>query len=165
VSNPDQLQKTVREVCEQDCYPPIIFSTEVLPVDGKFVVAVVIPPSIDKPHFSGPAFVRKGSESVTASREMFEELIISRTDKCAAILRNKGKVVTVITQQHHLGETKVITGNSRERYDCRIESCDAHVLHLVDIGTDRQISEPLQNVTVSYDNKRYRLMLIITGNK
>ncbi len=166
VSNPDQLQKTVREVCEQDCYPAIKFSSEVIYIDDKSVVAVIIPPSADKPHFAGPAYVRRGSQSVIASKELFEELILSRNDKCAAMLKNKGQIVTVIAQQHHLGDTKIISDSQcREYHECRIESCDAHVLHLTDINTDRSISEPLQNVTISYDNKKYRPMLIITGNK
>jgi predicted HTH transcriptional regulator len=59
VGNPDQLQKRIREVCRGDCYPPIDYTSEVQLVNDKPTVAVVIPPSKDKPHFTGPAYVRR----------------------------------------------------------------------------------------------------------
>ena len=55
VINTDQLQKRVREVYHNDCYPPINYTSVVLNVDGKSVVAIVIPPSSAKPHFTGLA--------------------------------------------------------------------------------------------------------------
>jgi predicted HTH transcriptional regulator len=63
IGNTDQLQKRVRDAAQSDCYPPITYTSEVLAVDGKAVVAVIVPHSATKPHFSGPAFVRVGSES------------------------------------------------------------------------------------------------------
>ena len=54
VSNPDQLQKRVREVCHDDCYPPLEYKSEVLTVEGKAIVAVVVPYSTARPHFAGP---------------------------------------------------------------------------------------------------------------
>ena len=51
------------------------------------IVAVEVSLSKDRPHFSGPAYVRKGSQTVAASREMFEDLIASRHDKARVILR------------------------------------------------------------------------------
>lgn len=59
VDSPDSLQKTVRSQAEQECYPPIRVTSEVLTVDGRHVVAVIVPHSPSKPHFAGHAYVRR----------------------------------------------------------------------------------------------------------
>lgn len=165
VKSPDKLQMTVREQCERVCYPPIVFSTEVLNVENKSVLAVVIPPSQDRPPFSGPAFVRRGSESVASSPELFDELIASRNDKVAAILRMRGGPVSVICIQHKLGSTeRVDSSGYRTRSECVIESCTPHIVRLKDIGTDRFVTEPIGNITIGYDEVHYRHMLIVRGN-
>jgi hypothetical protein len=164
VENPDKLQKTVREQCERVCYPPVAFSTAVLDIEGKAVVAVVVPPSQNKPHFSGPAFVRRGSESVAASPELFEELIASRNDKVAAIFRMRNALVSVICIQHKLGSTEQIADTRyRALSECVVESCTPHIVRLKDIGSDRYVTEPIENVAVSYDEERHRPMLIVRG--
>jgi len=164
VPNPDKLQMTIREVCEQDCYPPIRFFSEVLQTPDGSVLAVVIPESSNRPHFSGPAFVRRGSESVAASSEFFDELVHSRNSKCAAVLKLKGQVVTVISLQHKLGESKRISnGGYREGAECRIESANAQTVRLRILVSERVVTEPLDHVTVSYDEERHRSMLVISG--
>lgn len=69
VTSPDRVQGRVREACHEDCYPRITYVSEVISVDGKRVVAVVVPFSTKKPHFTGPAYIRAGSASVKASEE------------------------------------------------------------------------------------------------
>lgn len=65
---------------------------------GKYIVAVIVQPDSDKPHFAGPAFVRVGSESKKASEVQFDELITSRTNKARPLLEamRKGEVVSVV---------------------------------------------------------------------
>ena len=164
VGNPDKLQKTIREQCERVCYPPVAFTAEVLQVEGKAVLAVVVPSSKNRPHFSGPAYVRRGSESVAASPELFDELIASRNGKVAAILRMRGAPITVICVQHILGSTeKIADTRYRTRSDCVVESCDSHIVRMRDIGSNRRVTEPLEKVTVSFDEERYRPMLVVHG--
>jgi predicted HTH transcriptional regulator len=164
VPNPDKLQKTVREICEQDCYPPIKFSAEVLNPEGGPILAVVVPASGNKPHFSGPAYVRRGSESVTASAEVFDELINSRNSKCAAVLKLKGQVISVLSLQHKLGVAKHIPSTGyREGAECRVEAVDTHTVRLHILGSGHNVTEPLDHVKVSYDEERHRPMLIVTG--
>lgn len=164
VRNPDKLQKTVREICEQDCYPPIKFSAEVLKPEGGPILAVVVPASRNKPHFSGPAYVRRGSESVTASKEVFDELVNSRNSKCAAVLKLKGQVISVLSLQHKLGIVKRIPNtNYQESAECRVEIADTHTVRLYILGSGRNVTEPLDHVKVSYDEERHRPMLIVTG--
>jgi hypothetical protein len=164
VPNSDKLQKTVREICEQECYPSIQFSTEVLSTPQGVVLAVIIPESLNKPHFSGPAFVRRGSESVAASPDVFDELIYSRNIKCAAILKLKGQTVTVISIQHRLGEAKRITGSHfRQTTECQVEGVNPLTVRLKVLAHNRMVSEPLDHVEVNYDEEHHRPMLIILG--
>ena len=164
VLNPDKLQKTVRGLCEQVCYPPIAFSVETLIVQGRSLLAVVVPPSNKRLHFTGPAYTRRGSESVAASRELFDELIASRNEKAGAILRMRGAPITVICIQHRLGSTEHISDTQyRTCSKCTVETCDGHVVRVKDLASPRRVAEPLENVVVSYDEERYRPMLVIRG--
>lgn len=164
VPNTDKLQKTIREVCEQDCYPPITYTSEVLNLQNGPVVAVIVAASTLKPHFAGPAYVRRGSESVIASEQVFNELVYSRNSKTAALLKLKGQIVTVVALQHRLGDTKQIGDSGyRETAECRVEACDPHIVTLYILTSSRTVSEPLDHVTLQYDHRRYRSMLIVKG--
>lgn len=164
VPNSDKLQKTVREVCEQDCYPPVRYSSEVLSLPDGNVLAVVVPASTNRPHFSGPAYVRRGSESVAASPEVFDELVHSRNDKTAAILKLKGKTISVLSLRHRLGEAKHMSDSGyREGAECIVETADAHTIRLQILASNAMVTEPLEHVTVSYDETKYRPLLIISG--
>ena len=87
VDDTDALQKRVRKACQQYCYPEIEYTAQVVETDGKTLVAIVIPASSSKPHFTGPAYVRVGPESVKANAEQFEQLIASRNEKCSRLQR------------------------------------------------------------------------------
>ena len=50
VSNPDKFQKRLRQICG-DCYPPIKYGVEVVPVDGKQVAVVVPTTLLARQHF------------------------------------------------------------------------------------------------------------------
>jgi schlafen family protein len=164
VPDPDALQKTIHAVAKDDCYPPIEFSSEVIAIEGKHVVAISVPQSKRKPHFAGAAYIRSGSTSVAASAEMYEELVASRHSKAGRILQAKGELVTVSTVGKHLGSTKFIDNRSyRGRHECRVEDCTAHYVRLYEITTGKTLSEPLENITVSRDEERSRLLLIV-GN-
>jgi Schlafen, AlbA_2 len=93
VANTDKRQKALRKIWEQDCYPPIEPSPQVavLQVDGVEILAVEVMPSPKRPHFSGPAFVRIGSESVAASRELFEQMLTGHCGKAGTILKLVGQ--------------------------------------------------------------------------
>ena len=162
VGNTDQLQKRIREVCHGDCYPAIDYSAEVLTVGDRKVVAIVIPPSKARPHFTGPAYVRVGSESLKASTQQYEELILSRSDKAREILNHRNEVFTVLGIGYKLGSSKrLYDGAYREMRECRIEACTAHLVTLSDIGSGLHFSEPLSHITINYDHERRRPMLLV----
>lgn len=161
VSNADSLQKMIHEICERG-YPPIVPTMEVLSTEGKSVVAVVVTYSGNRPHFSGPAYVRQGSQSIVASEEIFEELVTGRLGKPREILKWKNKVVTVVVRGKELGSAKIL-GDPRYhvRHECMVMGCTPHYVKLQDIGTDKHISEPLDNVKIAWDETKYRLMLLV----
>lgn len=163
VDNTDELQKRVRQAASEDCYPAITTNTIVLEVEGKNIVAVQITFSANRPHFSGPAYVRSGSESVKASSQQFKELIDSRHDKTRWILRHKGEYVTVVWRP--LPET--VNQRSLFRYGTKLTylvvSCDAFCVRLSD-DDEHLITVPLERVTISRDEKQRRALLEIMGS-
>lgn len=163
VSNPDQLQKKIREIAEHDCYPKILYSVEAGTISGRTVLAIEVLPSSEKPHFAGPAYIRVGSESVIASKEKYEELIASRHSLAGALLKLKRHVITL--EAPSIGGLAILVnrGDSRyrERYSCRILDCTPHYVRLDNIGSGARISEPLENITLAYDEERHRPMIIV----
>jgi hypothetical protein len=125
---------------------------------------VHIPFSANRPHFSGPAFVRRGSESVVASPQLFDELVYARTSKSAAILKLKNQVVIVIGLGHRLGSTRRdVTREYREGGEAMVLDCDAHTVRFQMIGPQINMTEPLEHVQVTYNEEKHKPMLIITG--
>lgn len=161
VTDPDGRQKLVREVCERDCYPPIKYHVEVLKEGDKVVVAVVVPPSDRRPHFAGPAYVRRGSESVSASDEMYEELIASRHDKARALLQWKNTVITVLEDGYQLERQRVVPSGWRATRECRIVACDPHIVRLLDISNHINFTVPLSQVVLGYDENKHRKQLTV----
>lgn len=162
VSNADDLQKKIRRMAQEECYPPIALTSEVVVTNGKNVIAVEVPASRSRPHFAGLSYVRQGSESIQATPELFEQLVASRVPKAGAILRLKGQLITVIALGKELGATKrLMDPLYRARHECRVEDCSAQYVRLHDISTQRNVTEPLENITVTYDEERYRPMLMV----
>lgn len=63
--------------------------------DGEPCVRVEIEYSGETPHFGGPAWVRKGSESIPANDELFQRLIEFRLSKVRELAMWLGKQITV----------------------------------------------------------------------
>lgn len=163
-SNVDAKQKLVRQICELNCYPPVQATMEVIATGAGPVIAVIVGPSANRPHFAGPAYVRRGSETVVASTQLFQELIDSRHDRVAAILRHKNEVVSVHSIGHRLGNTRPASNSSYMQYaECRIEECNPQFVRLYDISSREYYCEPTNNVQVLRDESRHRAMLLITA--
>lgn len=162
VMNTDSLQKKIKEYL-QDCYPQISCHLEVLEKNGKHIVAVEVFHSKERPHFSGPAYIRNGSQSIKASKEKFEELVATRNSKIYEIMKWKGKMVSVVACGKKLGSTKRLQYSTyRESATCLIEKCTPYVITLSQPATGTWFKEPLNNITLSEDIKNNdRLMLIV----
>jgi hypothetical protein len=166
ITNPESTQKTVREICEQKCYPRIHVSCTVLTIDegpkGRHVVAVEIPASIKGPHFAGPAYVRVGAESIKVTEEAYADLFARRCDKVRQLLEWKQQVISVVVRGKKLGSTVPLHDpDYRAVYECKVTECTPHYVRLSLLGYGQMCSEPLENVRISWDDARYRPMLIV----
>lgn len=162
--NPDSVQKRVREAADE-CYPPLTPQCVVLKVWDKDVVAAVVSASTDRPHFAGPAYVRQGSESVKASKRLFDEMVDTRHSKVAAILAMRNvPVVTVIGLGHRLGENRRDVERSyREGGEFKVIACDAHEVTLQQLNNGRTFSEAVERVEVGTNHEKYRPRLTVKG--
>jgi hypothetical protein len=102
MTNPDDTQRQIRNKYLPRCYPPIEgFQTYALTVGGKHAVAVVVHESRNRPHFTGPAYVRVGSETVEASAAKYQELIEERNDLVWALKPWVGRLISVQQEQEY----------------------------------------------------------------
>ena len=155
VSSPDSLQKKIRDVAEQDCYPPFRYQTRVFECERKAVLAVLVTASKERPHFSGHAYVRVGSESKKASPKVYEELIASRNTKTGKILGSKDQRITLrCTTRDRWNRPGILWDR-----ECCVEECDAHSVDLLDVGSGRHYSIPLELITISQDQRMRRMLL------
>src|ERR1051326_9357378 len=94
VSNPDEMQKKVRKECER-IYPDIVWRSAVYEKESKHCIRVEIEYSGDTPHFGEAAWIRRGSETVRASPEMFQRLIDLRSSVLRELAQWLGKGIIV----------------------------------------------------------------------
>ncbi|HRD28535.1 MAG TPA: ATP-binding protein [Caulobacter sp.] len=160
--NPDAVQKRVREAADE-CYPPIAPQCFALKVEGKDVVAIVVSASGDRPHFAGPAYVRQGSESVKASKRLYEEMIDSRHSTVSAIVRLKDRPITVYGLGHRLGKLERVAANYLETAECRVMACDRHTVTLQRVSDGWNFYEAVNRIELSTDGKMKRPALIVKG--
>lgn len=183
VENADQKQKDVTKIAEQRCYPPVKSEPTAFCVDGVELVAVVVGPSSNRPHFSGHAYIRVGSETKKASPEEFEELIAGRNDKVRRILQEKDKMATVFwdgKEPPSISFGAILQRKSRFappsqpfEAECVIVACDSSFVRFNVVAamnpiyrekkqvSPRAFSVPIDRVTLGFDNEEQRLKLFI----
>jgi len=144
--NFEKLQKSVTERINE-AWPPIYHFTKVLNKEGSQFIAVVIPGSSLRPHFSGPAFVRVGPKTKDASEEEYDKLIAQRSSKVRALQKLIGKLV----YWDSLSPTR---GNANGT----VVGCNQFFL-TIDGGTYKRCF-PIDWITISYDPANQRYMLI-----
>ena len=113
---------------------------------------------------SPPAYVRMGSASMNASAEQLNELVLSRIDKCRAILRLKGKgLITVRAIGYRLGSYKPVADTHyAEEAECFVTDCTAHFVRLHHPArAGANYAEAIERVEIVWDEVRNRAMLII----
>jgi hypothetical protein len=151
VENADKLQQTVRNQAGK-CYPPIIPHIQVLREKDADIVVVTVYPSKDKPHFAGPAFIRSGSESIPASRELFEELISSRNDKARLLLQHRDQHTSVLLD-------KLASYNVPFRYRCKVLDCNSFFANFRDESSGIHYSVSLEKISIQWDNAMNMLLI------
>ena len=160
--NADAMQKRIRQLC-LECYPPLAPQCMVLTVEGKDVVAVVVDASADRPHFTGPAYIRQGSESVQASKAVFDAMVDARLSPVAAIQRLIGQTITVFAIGHRMGQLIHVQGDYRESAECRVTACDAHLVTFLRLNDSWEFYEPVGRIELSRDGRMKRPALVVRG--
>jgi len=153
--NLDSLQKTFGEKIGE-AYPTIYCLTKILNVEGKQILAVIVPGSAERPHFAGPAYVREGSKSVKASKQQFDVLIASRNSKTYEILKWAGKNISVNFVKAERIQLPDMTVAARSG-EVILSGCNQFYVTF-SWGSIRH-SVPLGRVTISFDNANNRLEL------
>lgn len=154
--NMDSLQKTFNREMEK-IYPSPAYLPKIIEENGKQALAVIVLGSELRPHFAGPSYVRKGTESFAASEEQFEELIARRNSKANKILSFKSKEVTVRHRYH------AVSGPSERIWPGKwiVADCNQFWLTLEQLGNPNRQSFPLRQVEISFDDPNKRLLLEI----
>jgi hypothetical protein len=154
----DTVQKTLNRELEK-AYPPIECMPQIIHKDSRQALAVIVPSSSNKPHFSGPSYIRRGSETFTASEKEFSELVARRNSVVEKILEYKGKSVTVLNSPRNNPRM----GESMWPGHTTVYDCDQFGVTLGTIGDqprDRQ-TFPLRQVEIAFDHARDTLLLKI----
>ena len=105
----DRVQKSLNKLL-QKIYPAVPYFPKLITDGSQTALAVIVPGSGLRPHFSGPSYIRRGSETFEASQIQLEELIASRNGKIYRLSQNIGKYVTAINHQV-LGNGTFTRGN------------------------------------------------------
>jgi hypothetical protein len=180
VTNPDNIQRKVREECDK-IYPAILWRSSVYEKEGKQCVRVELEYSGDTPHFGGPAWIRKGSETIKASDEVFQRLIDVRTHMIRELTQWIGREVTVQGEEGSIPPPRLKAGvryipqtvpasRTHQFFQHRWPGTDTSAT-LLSVNrfwitverkdTGKSVSEPLRKLTLSFDDENNRLRIIV----
>ena len=166
VSEPDKLQRTLRGLAENECYPPIYLDLEAVSMPEGTVIAAMVRYSERRPHFAGPAYVRRGSESVAATEQVYRELLLSQDDKRRFLLDNRVATWTVEHLNKAPGASQPLFDNrARSPSECTIEEVTAFFVRFKALASGQLYTEMLQDVHISFDDtlRRPRAVIWPTG--
>jgi len=170
VTNAESINQRVAKEAEK-IYPPIYYRTEVYERDSKQCLRVEIKHNGQAPHFGGAAWVRHGSRTVTATEELYQQMVDERQSKVRVLLQWLNKDVTVEGTQparsFNLTEGNVPSFNqewSVGLHQATIVFVNGHwvTFNVHTSATARaEMSEPLEKVLLSWDNQRGRPKVVI----
>jgi len=134
----DAVLKKVRGYLSQ-CYPPLPYQLHALQANGADVVAIVVSPSRDRPHFTGKAYVRKGAETIEASQDAIGQLLDQRNSLVAALTPYVGEKITVFEARQMSTGAAIWDGKHR---DATLVAVNPHFVRVKITGetADRAIS-------------------------
>ncbi len=163
VADPDKLQRTLRNLAETECYPPIYIDLEVLTPSEGTVIAAIVHYSERRPHFAGPAYVRRGSESIAATEEIYRDLLLSQDDKRRFLLDNRDAMWTVELLNKKPGASQpLFDARARSSLKCAIEDVTAFYVRFRDLANKQVFTEMLQDLHISFDDTENRPRVIIS---
>jgi len=153
--NLDDLQRSISKRLA-DAFPDLLYFQRIVTITEEQVVAVVVPGSLERPHFAGHAYVRDGSSSVKASRQQFDALVARRSSLVEEIHRWIRKPVSLLfIRPDGMGGPRV-----HNTYDAAVAACNQWVtLEYNPQPAPAMESFSLHRVQLSYDHKRDRLAI------
>jgi len=161
VDDPDKLQRDIRDQAENHSYPPIYISAEAIGPPPKQAIAITVPHSLTRPHFGGLAHVRRGSETIKASEQMFELLVTTRASVARFIQDHRDSTWTVEAVDKRLGgSTRMQEAGFRETAECTIEDLTPHFVRFKLLSVGSVFTEVMDCLRASWDDERNRPKLI-----
>jgi hypothetical protein len=157
LNNPDSVQKSLSGKMTQ-CFPVPYFLSRLLQVEGKHVLAVIVPGSENRPHFAGPAFVRDGSKTVVASETQFGRLIAQRSSAAYELLKRLSKTVSI---WHPSRNRQATTYHPSTGYTAAGTITDCNQFYVTIEGTPfgKAVSFGLDAFDIGFDHNNKRLEL------
>lgn len=172
VTNPDDIQKRIRKECDK-IFPPILWRSTVYEKEGKYCIRVEVEYIEETPHFGGPAWIRRGSESIIATDEIFQRLIDLRSGIVRELATWLNKEITIHGDLSTVPPAHSDSGSSytqfltafhhrwKDEEFARIVFVNSFWVTFEKLETGEKVSEPLRKLTLSYDDKNERLMVVI----
>lgn len=145
--NFEKLQKSISERLN-DAWPPIFHFSKALRKDSSEFLAVVVPGSELRPHFSGHAYVRIGPETKQASEGGYDKFIAQRSSKVRFLQNLIGKTVL----WHSLSP---FTGNNQGV----VVECNQFFATVEGLNYKRCF--PIEWVTISFDPDSQLFHLVV----
>jgi hypothetical protein len=142
------------------CFPPVNVIPVALSVEGKNILAVVVPGSPARPHFAKAAYVRKGARNEVASQQEIDEWIAYRSSKVRFILEKKGEIVTLRV----LNQIRIPAIFSPPGGDYKVIDCNSLWVTLYNLESQRTITQPLSQIDLKMDDDKQQLMLLFSPN-
>jgi hypothetical protein len=160
--NLDKIQKTLAELLHP-AFPKIYYVCKTLMIEGTQVLAVIVPGSEQRPHFSGPAYVRINSKTVAGSQEGLDELIAKRNSLVRELSKWINKPILLRRAQYFTGTLFKYFEHPQVLVDCN--QFYASFRSLGNSATDPTPSFPLSALSISFDKKANSLVITVSSSE
>jgi hypothetical protein len=148
-------EKTITQELKR-IYPPIPVFYKIVRVGENQCIALIVPGSPERPHFTGKSWIRVGPETREASEEQFNQLIADRNSKAYEIRKWIGKRIT--TAQFIQG---TLTSDPVTLISCNQHYFTISLPTTGEPGPDTRHSFPLNRTELSFNHQRNCLQLEI----
>ena len=111
-----------------------------------------------RPHFAGPAYVRRGSESIDATQEQLDLLIAQRSSKVYRLAQNIDQPMTLNTKWNQGNGTFTVTKEAGT-----IQGCNESwvTVNRQSLNPPQLYSFPLVAVDIGWDHQYRRVELFV----
>jgi hypothetical protein len=129
-----------------------------LKLEAHDVLAVVVPESRNSPHFTGPAYVRKGGTSEKASDDMLTELVADRLSMARELRKWLGKTISLaaVTEQ----SARRLTFERVKEVVLKEVNPHWIVWERTSGDSSQLFSIPLGEISLQKDTERNRLLIL-----